>query len=185
MDEKLYNEFWGMRFGLRQMFFYHEKRVILWRGLLFVTQGLEMALNSTAAAFLFNEGTNSATRWIVLVSAILSGVAVWFGAEKRIQRNMDMKAKYHDLIGKVPRRPEKYTEELLDEIEAERNALERENDPVMPCVYAAARNDACRALGIPEDRGIGPIDFLVGSILPIPYRHKPFKGKQETVPPSV
>lgn len=172
-----------MRFGLRCMFYYHEKRVVFWRGMLFAAQGLEMALNSTAAAFLFNSGTNSATRWIVLISAIISGVAVWFNAEKRVQVNMEKKARYHDLIGMVPRRPEKYTEEILDEIEKERNELERDNEPVLNCVYARARNQACRSIGVPEDRGIGPIDYLVGSVLPIPYTFKPFKGKQE-VPPA-
>lgn len=172
MDEKILDDFWAMRFGLRRSFFYHEKRIVFWRTSLFFAQGLEMALNSTAAAFLFNSNGTTTTRWIVLASAIISGIVVWFNAEKRIQANMEKKALFHDLIGRIPRRQEKYTEELLDEIEKARLDIERDDDVVLPCVDALARNDACRSLGIPEDSKLNFIERTIGRVLPIPYIKK-------------
>lgn len=173
MNEKLADEFWNMRFGLKRSFFYHEKRVLFWRTALFIAQGLEMALNSTAAAFLFNSNGATVTRWIVLLSAIVSGIVVWFNADKRIQMNMEKKARFRDLIGRIPRSEDRYTEDLLDEIEAARIDIERDDDVVLPCVDALARNDACRSFGVPEDRRLNILESTIGRILPIPYHMKP------------
>ena len=171
-DETIDREFWNLRFGLRRSYFYHEKRVLFWRVVLFLAHGLETALTSTAAAFLFCESNKSVTQWLVLVSAILSFVVVWFGAERRIQINMEKKARFLDLEGKIPAKKDRYSEELLDELCTERRNIERDDDVVLPCVSALARNDACRALGVPEDRKISFIERTIGRILPIPYALK-------------
>lgn len=171
-DETIANEFWKLRFSLRRSYFYHERRVLFWRVLLFLAHGLETALTSTAAAFLFCESSKSATQWLVLISAILSFIVVWFGAEKRIQTNMEKKARFLDLEGRIPARKERYSEELLDELCSERRKIERDDDVVLPCVSALARNDACRALGVPEDRKLSLMEHVLGRILPIPYNKK-------------
>ena len=88
---ELEDEFWNLRFGLKRSYFYHEKRVLFWRMALFIAHGAEMALTSTAAAFLFNETSKSFSQWAVLISAVLSFIVVWFGADKRIQTNMQKK----------------------------------------------------------------------------------------------
>ena len=177
MDEKtadgtIENEWWKMRFGLRRSYFYHEKRVLFWRTLLFFTHGIEAALTSTAVAFLFCEGSRTVTQWAVLVSAILSFVAVWFGAEKRIQANMAKKAGFAALEDRIPPQREKWTAELLEEIRRARIALERDDDVVLECVDALARNAACRSFGIPEDKRLNFFERTVGRILPIPYADK-------------
>ena len=171
-DDKIENDWWYMRFGLRRSYFYHEKRVLFWRTLLFLAHGIEAALTSTAAAFLFSEGSRTATQWAVLVAAILSFVVVWFGAERRIQSNMAKKAGFATLEGKIPLGREKWTAELLEEIRRERVEIERDDDVVLPCVDALARNDACRSLGIPEDKRLSFVERTVGRVLPIPYSPK-------------
>ena len=161
-----------MRFGLKRSYFYHEKRVLFWRTTLFLAQGMEMALNSTAAAFIFNENSNSLTKWFILLSAIISFVVVWFNAEKRIQTNMEKKAKFVELEDLIPTSQSEYTEKLLEEIKRRRPKIERDDDIVLPCVDALAYNDACRAVGKNEDRILNFAEKTIGRILPIPYTKK-------------
>lgn len=172
IDETLVKGFWDLRFGLRLSYFYHEKRVLFWRTLLFVAHGMEAALTSTAAAFLFNDSSKTFSQWAVLVSAILSFIVIWFGAEKRIQVNMEKKARFLDLEDRIPIKESDYSEELLEKLTRARRKIERDDDVVLPCVDALARNDACRALGLTEDRRLNIFERIVGRILPIPYKKK-------------
>lgn len=107
----------------------------------------------------------------MLVSAILSFVVVWFGAEKRIQVNMEKKSRFVDLEDRIPTIGV-YTNEMLAKLLRERRKIERDDDVVLPCVDALARNDACRALGAPEDRMLNIVERTIGRILPIPYGKK-------------
>jgi len=172
MDDVLVKGFWDLRFGLRRSYFYHEKRVLFWRTLLFIAHGMEAALMSTAAAFLFNDSSKTFSQWAVLVSAILSFIVIWFGAEKRIQVNMEKKARFLDLEDRIPIKESDYSEELLEKLVRARRKIERDDDVVLPCVDALARNDACRALGLTEDRRLNVLERIVGRILPIPYKKK-------------
>lgn len=172
IDATLDKEFWSLRFGLRRSYFYHEKRVLFWRTLLFVAHGAEAALTSTAAAFLFNDACETFSQWAVLISAILSFIVVWFSADKRIQANMEKKARFMDLEDRIPIKKEDYNEDLLMELKRARRKVERDDDVTLPCVDALARNDACRALGIPEDRKLSFVECTLGRILPIPYDKK-------------
>ena len=171
-NEELKDAFWKMQFGLRRSYFYHERRVLFWRTVLFVAQGMEAALGSTAAAFLFNENGSSLTKWLVLASAIISFVVVWFDASKRIQVNMTKKARFADLEDRIPFNEDKYSEALLEEIRQVRRKIEKDDDVVLPCVDVLARNDACRALGVPEDRKLSFVERTIGRLLPIPYDKK-------------
>ena len=170
---QLADEFWTMRFGVTRSYFYHEKRVLFWRTLLFVAHGAEAALTSTAAAFLFCDSAKSFSQWAVLVSAILSFLVVWFCAEGRIKTNMEKKARFRDLENMLPLFDEKGTEEQLAEIARKRREIERDDDVVLPCVDVLARIDACRALGVEPDRRLNFIERTIGRILPIPYTNKP------------
>jgi len=172
---ELEDEFWNLRFGLKRSYFYHEKRVLFWRMALFIAHGAEMALTSTAAAFLFNETSKSFSQWAVLISAVLSFIVVWFGADKRIQTNMQKKARFVDIEDKIPIKKDAYSEDLLADLKRARRKIERDDDVVLPCVDALARNDACRALGLPEDRKVNFFERTVGWILPIPYNKKVVK----------
>ena len=172
INDELEKEFWTFRFGVRRSYFYHEKRVLFWRTMLFIAHGMETALTSTAAAFLFCDNSKPFAQWAVLISAILSFIVVWFGADKRIQTNMEKKAKFLDIEDKIPANKDLYSEELLAKLKRERRIIERDDDVVLPCVDALARNDACRAFGISEDRKLNFIEFTIGRILPIPYIKK-------------
>lgn len=169
---ELENEFWNLRFGLKRSYFYHEKRVLFWRTALFIAHGTEMALTSTAAAFLFNENSKTFSQWAVLISAILSFIVVWFGADKRIQTNMQKKARFVDLEDRIPLKKDAYSEDVLADLKRARRKIERDDDVVLPCVDALARNDACRALGVPEDRRLNLFERTIGRIFPIPYSKK-------------
>ena len=171
-DKTIENEFWALRFGLKRSYFYHEKRVLFWQTLLFITHGMEAALTSTAAAFLFCDSSKTFSQWAVLVSAILSFIVVWFGADKRIRLNMEKKAKFLELEDRIPVKRESRTEEVLEGLKRERRKIERHDDVSLPCVDALARNDACRALGVPEDRKLSLVERTLGRILPIPYDKK-------------
>lgn len=171
-ESKLADEFWNFQFGVRRSYFYHEKRVLFWRTALFVSHGVETALTSTAAAFLFSGAGKAFSQWAVLISAALSFVVVWFCAEKHIQANMEKKARFADLEDKIPLKEEDYKEETLNRLRRERRKIERDDDVILPCVDALARNDACRAFGLPEDRELSLYERTVGRILPIPYRKK-------------
>lgn len=173
MDEKLKKEFWNTRFDLRRSYFYHEKRVLFWRTTLFLAQGMETALNSTAAAFIFNENGATLTKWFVLASAIISFIVVWFNADKRIQSNMEKKARFLGLEELIPCNEDEYTQKRLDEIRQGRLKIELDDDVVLPCVDALARNDACRAFGLAEDRYLNLLECTLGRFLPIPYKKKP------------
>lgn len=170
MDKSLSDAFWSMRFGLRRSYFYHEKRVLFWRTTLFIAHGMEMALNSTAAAFIFNEGKNSLTKWFVLLSAIISFIVVWFNAEKRIQINMEKKAKFIDIEDLIPLNECEYTEKLLDDLKRKRRKIERDDDVVLPCVDALAYNDACRSFGKDPIHKLNILERTIGRMLPIPYK---------------
>lgn len=169
---KLKDAFWELRFGLRRSYFYHEKRVLFWRTLLLLAHGMEMALTSTAAAFLFCESNKTFTQWAVLISAILSFVVVWFSADKRIQINMEKKARFLDLEDRIPANDKDYNDELLEKLKRARLRIERDDDVVLPCVDALARNDACRALGLPEDRKLNFLERTLGRLIPMPYTLK-------------
>lgn len=171
-DPTLEKGFWELRFALRRSYFYHEKRVLFWRTALFLAHGLEAALTSTAAAFLFNEASKTFTQWAVLISAILSFVVVWFGADKRIKVNMEKKARFVELEDLIPIGEDDRTKDFLERIKRERRKVERDDDVTLPCVDALARNDACRAFGVAEDRKLNWIEKTVGRILPIPYKKK-------------
>lgn len=171
--DELKDAYWEMRFGLRRSYFYHEKRVLFWRTMLFVANGMEAALTSTAAAFLFCDSEKSVAQWATLLSAILSFVVVWFSADRRIQSNMEKKARFSDLEDSIPIDEETFSVEGLEKIKRLRRNIERDDDVVLPCVDALARNDACRAFGIPEDRRLNFIERTVGRLLPIPYKNKP------------
>ena len=171
-SEKLEDEFWKQRFALKRSYFYHERRVVFWSTMLFLSNGMEMLLNSTAAAFLFNKNQNSFAQWAVLVSAVISFAVMWFNADKRIQSNNEKRARFLELENMIPDQPEEHSFELLEKLKQERFKIEQHDDAALPCVDALARNDACRALGIPEDRKLNILERTVGRILPIPYDKK-------------
>lgn len=171
-SEKLEDEFWKQRFALKRSYFYHERRVVFWSTMLFLSNGMEMLLNSTAAAFLFNKNQNSFAQWAVLVSAVISFAVMWFNADKRIQSNNEKRARFLELENMIPDQPEEHSFELLEKLKQERFKIEQHDDAALPCVDALARNDACRALGIPEDRKLNILERTVGRILPIPYNKK-------------
>jgi len=85
---------------------------------------------------------------------------------------MEKKACFTDLEDMIPSDACDYTTALLAKIKRERRKVERDDDVALPCVDALARNDACRAFGVPEDRRLNLIEMSVGRILPIPYRKK-------------
>lgn len=170
--DKLKDAYWEMRFGLRRSYFYHEKRVLFWRTLLFFTHGMEAALTSTAAAFIFCDGSRTVTQWTVLLSAILSFVVVWFNADRRIAANMAKKAAFAALEDKIPLDESAWSPDGLENLRRARRDVEQDDDVCLPCVDALARNDACRAFGLPEDRKLSLYESLVGRLLPIPYREK-------------
>ena len=171
-SDVLEKEFWSLRFGLKRSYFYHEKRVLFWRTVLFMAHGTEMVLTSTAAAFLFNENSKTFSQWAVLISAILPFIIVWFGADKRMQTNMQKKARFVDLEDRIPVTKDAYNEDMLADLKRARRKIESDDDVVLPCVDALAWNDACRALGVPEDRKLNFFERTVGRILPIPYDKK-------------
>ncbi len=172
LKEDMEKKLWDLRFGVKKSYFYHEKRVLFWTTLLFISQGTEAVLTSTAAAFLFHDAGEVFSRWAVLISAILSFVAIWFGANKRVRTNMEKKAIYLDIENELPRNAGELSEEVFRRLKTKRLKVELTDDVVLPCVEALARNDACRALGLPEDRRLGIVEKTIGRILPIPYTKK-------------
>ena len=171
-SEQLENKFWRLQFAFKRSYFYHERRVVFWSTMLFISQGMEMLLNSTAAAFLFNKNQNSFAQWAVLASAVISFAVMWFNADKRIRSNNEKRARFLELGSMIPDQREKFTPELLEQLKQERIKIERHDDATLPCVDALARNDACRALGIKEDRKLNILERTIGRILPIPYDKK-------------
>lgn len=171
MDEKLSTEFFNLRFASRRSYFYHEKRVLFWKTTLFVAHGMEAALSSTAAAFLFCGDGRSLTQWIVLASAIISFIVVWFGAEKRIQINMKKKAMFIELENDIPLNDTGTVEELA-ELKKRKLQIESDDDVVLPCVDALAYNMACTAFDMPERFALNRIERSIGRIVPIPYSVK-------------
>lgn len=171
MDEKLSTEFFNLRFASRRSYFYHEKRVLFWKTTLFVAHGMEAALSSTAAAFLFCGDGRSLTQWIVLASAIISFIVVWFGAEKRIQINMKKKAMFIELENDIPLNDTGTVEELA-ELKKRKLQIEADDDVALPCVDALAYNMACTAFNMPERFVLNRYERWVGRIVPIPYSIK-------------
>ena len=171
ITESLSAEFWNLRFDSRRSYFYHEKRVLFWKTALFVAHGMEAALSSTAAAFLFCDGSKSFTQWVVLISAIVSFIVVWFGAEKRIQTNMKKKAMFLELENDVPLN-DTGTAEKLAELKNRKLQIESDDDVALPCVDALAYNMACTAFNMPERFVLNWHERWIGRIVPIPYSVK-------------
>ena len=183
MAENLSTEFWDLRFAARRSYFYHEKRVLFWRTILFVAHGMEAALSSTAAAFLFCDGNRTFTQWAVLISAIISFIVVWFGAEKRIQANMEKKARFMELEDSVPLDDCGTAKDLAD-LKKRRRKIEADDDVVLQCVDALAYNMACTAFGLPVRFRLNWFESSVGRILPIPYSIKEIESKVPNPAPA-
>lgn len=183
MAENLSTEFWNLRFAARRSYFYHEKRVLFWRTILFFAHGMEAALSSTAAAFLFCGGNRTFTQWAVLISAIISFIVVWFGADKRIQANMEKKAKFMELEDSVPT-DDSGTAKVLDNLKSRKRKIESDDDVALQCVDALAYNMALTSFGEKERFRLNWFESSVGRILPIPYSIKEIESKVPNPAPA-
>lgn len=168
ITKKMSNAKWGVE---RSML-YHESRVFFWESLSFVSKLFEFLLNSAACVLLF-DGSATFTKWFVLVSAILSFLAIIMNCSKRIKHNMAQKARYGRLLAKFPVDEDDFTKDILAQISKERLKIEEDESVILDCLNAVCHNKLCDVYDLPDEKWeVSLLCATVGRMIPIPHHPK-------------
>ena len=167
----LSENFDAMRFDLERSIRYWSSRSIVWSGIVQAAAITTAVSGSAAVATVFNYKIASVI--FAAVASLCGILAASFDAPSRARFCTERISLYTELLARCPMEgcDEKETQELLEQIRAERLRLEASETVILECLDVECHNKTCRALGRLHD--IKPTTRLqrtLGRLIPLPYR---------------
>lgn len=166
--ETLADKLWEQKFAICCSKRYHAHRMAWHQGMAYALQFVELCATSSVLLGLFGEKWRQA---MLGLGAIVAGMSLVQLAGKHLQWHAAKKEAFGELMKRIPVDEEDGTEELLREIVARREEIEKDDDAGFRCLDVLCHNEECLAQGL--EKFMKPLSFwqrYVGTILPLKYK---------------
>lgn len=170
----LHARFESMRLGLMRSYYYYEMRLTFWSAFMFIAAAINAVLSLSAICALY-DNTAVWVRWLVAISAFMTFVLTWFGANKRANCLTAQKLATKQVQNMLPASEAEEVsggEALYKKVKTAREDFELRDDIILECADAICHNKACVTLGIPQRYVLAWWQRYLGRLLPIPYTER-------------